>query len=196
MGFGSAVRSCFGKYASWQGRAPRSEFWWFQLFVVVVSFVLSALDAALGLVVDLGSETVETTSGPITFFNGDLGALSTIWAIVIFLPSLAVLVRRLHDTDRTGWWYLSAGGVASEQREYPRIIARGQLPTDLAGTVAAHGWVVLKLTFKNDTIRAHVGDVCVLEGLEDRLSPYGMVALGSGWHLAEYANFSIALAEL
>jgi len=105
MGFGSAVRSCFGKYASWQGRAPRSEFWWFQLFVVVVSFVLSALDAALGLVVDLGSETVETTSGPITFFNGDLGALSTIWAIVIFLPSLAVLVRRLHDTDRTGWWY-------------------------------------------------------------------------------------------
>ena len=71
----------------------------------MVSFVLSALDAALGLVVDLGSETVETTSGPITFFNGDLGALSTIWAIVIFLPSLAVLVRRLHDTDRTGWWY-------------------------------------------------------------------------------------------
>lgn len=105
MSFGTAIKSALGKYASFTGRAPRSEFWFFYLFVVLGTIVLNLLDSALGWVVDLGSETIETASGPITFVNGDIGALSTIWALVLILPYIAVTVRRLHDSDRSGWWW-------------------------------------------------------------------------------------------
>ena len=63
------------------------------------------IDNAVGWIVDLGSETINTGSGIITFANGDIGALSTIWALVVLLPFLSVTIRRLHDTDRSGWWW-------------------------------------------------------------------------------------------
>ena len=87
-------------------------------------------------------------------------------------------------------WYLSAGGVASSQREYPRVIARGPLPAAVAASVAKRAFVELALHFKGDTVSALVGGVEMV-ALEDRVSPYGMVALGSGWHLAEFADLKI-----
>lgn len=105
MGFGTAISTCFGKYASFTGRAQRSEFWWFWLFNVIVVMVLNIVDNAVGWVIDLGTETLQTASGPITFATGDLGALSTIWALVVFLPMLSVTIRRLHDSNRSGWWW-------------------------------------------------------------------------------------------
>ena len=88
MGFQEAVSTCFSKYVSFQGRAPRSEYWFFALFIVIVVIVLVAVSGLLG------------------------GAIGTILSIVlalfmlaIILPSLAVTVRRLHDTDHSGWWY-------------------------------------------------------------------------------------------
>jgi len=105
MGFGAAVKSVFGKYASFTGRAPRSEFWWFYLFAVVVSLVLNVIDVALGWVVDVGSDTPADSSPFLSFFNADIGALSTVWAVVLILPYISVMVRRLHDTDRSGWWW-------------------------------------------------------------------------------------------
>ncbi|KIM05170.1 MAG: membrane protein [Sulfurovum sp. AS07-7] len=78
MTFMESVTTCFNKYLVFEGRATRSEFWWFVLFVVVVSIVLSAISK---------------------FLYG-------IFILAIFLPSLAVGARRLHDIDKSGWWQL------------------------------------------------------------------------------------------
>jgi len=72
------------KYATLSGRAPRAEYWWFYLLTVVVDGVAKLLDAATG--------------------DGD--TINTITNLAFLLPMLAVTVRRLHDTDRSGWWTL------------------------------------------------------------------------------------------
>jgi len=87
--FGEAIRACFGRYATFQGRAGRPELWWFYLFSLLLTFGLTVLDVAL-----LGA-------GP-----NDFGVLSTLGNLVLFLPSLAVGARRLHDTDLSAWWLL------------------------------------------------------------------------------------------
>jgi uncharacterized membrane protein YhaH (DUF805 family) len=90
MGFGEAVKSCLRQYVGFSGRARRSEYWWFFLFVVIVSAVASVLDALLGTVSD----------------DTNLGLIGTIVGLALVLPIIAVSVRRLHDTSRSGWWYL------------------------------------------------------------------------------------------
>jgi uncharacterized membrane protein YhaH (DUF805 family) len=105
MGFGEAIKTCFGKYASFTGRARRSEFWWFFLFWWLGTVIINLIDNAAGLVLNLGTDTIDTSSGVITFTSGGLGILSTIWGLVLLLPFLSVTVRRLHDTNRSGWWW-------------------------------------------------------------------------------------------
>lgn len=90
MDFMTAVRTCFSKYVGFSGRARRSEFWYFVLFTFLVGIVTSILDAVLGTGYD------DTTGG----------LVNTLGSLVLFLPSLAVGVRRLHDTGRSGWWIL------------------------------------------------------------------------------------------
>ena len=86
MGFTEAVRSVVvERYADFQGRSRRSEFWWFWLFYVILSFVIVAISAVSEM---LG------------------GILNLVVAIGLLVPSIAVGIRRLHDTDRTGWWIL------------------------------------------------------------------------------------------
>ncbi|MGM0660169.1 MAG: DUF805 domain-containing protein [Pseudomonadota bacterium] len=82
MDFTTAVKTVLTEnYVNFTGRAQRSEFWWFALFAFVVLSVLGAL--------------------------GDVGnLLAGIFALAIMLPGIGVAVRRLHDVDRTGWWYL------------------------------------------------------------------------------------------
>ena len=93
MGFGTAVSTCFQKYVTFSGRARRSEFWWWQLFVILVSAIASIGDSAFGL--------------HYTKSNGvGVGWLATVVALALVLPSIAVLFRRLHDTGRSGWWWL------------------------------------------------------------------------------------------
>lgn len=82
MGPVAAVTSALTKYVTFQGRARRSEYWWFVLAATLVYALFIALDIALG-----------------TTFLGVVAALA------LLLPTLSVLVRRLHDTDRSGWWY-------------------------------------------------------------------------------------------
>lgn len=89
MTFSEAVRTCFEKYATFRGRARRSEFWWFALFVFLAQFALGLIDAAL------------FGTGP-----GATRLLNPLFSLAVFLPSLAVSVRRLHDIGRTGWWVL------------------------------------------------------------------------------------------
>jgi uncharacterized membrane protein YhaH (DUF805 family) len=79
------------KYTVFSGRARRKEYWMFVLFSFIVSVVLSILDRVLGL-----------NYGP-----GDSnGWLQTIYGLAVLLPSIAVAIRRMHDTNRSGWWIL------------------------------------------------------------------------------------------
>ncbi|MEO3773538.1 DUF805 domain-containing protein [Micromonospora sp. B9E7] len=90
MSFGAAIKSVFNQYVGFSGRARRSEYWWFALFTLLVSIVAAILDSALGL----------------TFEGSSTGFIGLIASLALLLPGLAVAVRRLHDTDRTGWWLL------------------------------------------------------------------------------------------
>jgi len=90
MTFQDAVRICLTqKYADFSGRARRSEFWFFVLFSAIVRAVANVLDAIL----HIGNAR---TGGPV----------ATVAALALLIPSLAVAVRRLHDTGRSGWWVL------------------------------------------------------------------------------------------
>ncbi|MEU5277949.1 DUF805 domain-containing protein [Streptomyces asoensis] len=71
------------KYAVFGGRARRQEYWMFTLFSVIISIVIAIIDAVIGT-----------------------SALGIIYTLAVLLPSLGVAVRRLHDTDRSGWWIL------------------------------------------------------------------------------------------
>lgn len=78
------------KYAVFSGRARRKEYWFFLLFNLLIMFGLAFIDVASG------------------FYNEELGAglLSGLYVLAVLLPSLGVSIRRLHDTDRSGWWLL------------------------------------------------------------------------------------------
>lgn len=100
MTFQEAVKTCLSKYATFSGRASRSEYWFFYLATLIVMLVASILDRALGLDFKMTS--------PLTGLEQSVGYgwLYAIAGLGLFLPSLAVAVRRLHDTDRSGWWFL------------------------------------------------------------------------------------------
>jgi uncharacterized membrane protein YhaH (DUF805 family) len=78
MTFTQSIKVCFTKYADFNGRAKRPEYWWFFLFLLL-------LGAATGIISEM---------------------LNAIVALATILPSLAVGARRLHDTNRSGWWQL------------------------------------------------------------------------------------------
>ncbi|MGW1198048.1 DUF805 domain-containing protein [Streptomyces sp. NPDC002536] len=96
------------KYAVFSGRARRQEYWMFTLISIVISIVLTVADAVLGT-------------------NSVIG---TVFSLAILLPSLAVTVRRLHDTDRSGWWVLF-------------------------GLIPVVGWIVLLVFMCLDTVPQH-----------------------------------------
>lgn len=97
MGFGEAVKTCFSKYVVFQGRARRSEFWWFWLFTLLVSIVAGLIDQAIGW------QVVATTDGQTFAYNP--GWIQSLASLALFLPWISVTVRRLHDRDATGWWW-------------------------------------------------------------------------------------------
>ncbi|MCC4264199.1 DUF805 domain-containing protein [Oceanimonas baumannii] len=84
--------SVLKKYAVFQGRARRKEYWFFILFNALISLLLTFFDGLIGMY----SEGV------------GLGMLSGVYTLLVLLPSLAVTVRRLHDIGRSGWWILIA----------------------------------------------------------------------------------------
>lgn len=83
MTFGSSIKSCFSKYATFSGRASRSEFWWFQLFCLLYILVTAVIN-------------IIPILGQIIWF---------LLLLLLLLPSLAVQVRRLHDIGKSGWWW-------------------------------------------------------------------------------------------
>lgn len=95
MGLVEAVKSVFGNYANFSGRARRSEYWFFYLFNMIAVFVFMIIGAIFGAIFGGGEGAV-----------GGLGIgyiLYLLYALAAFIPSIAVTVRRLHDTNRSGW---------------------------------------------------------------------------------------------
>lgn len=84
MSFSEAISDGFSKYVTFSGRSSRSAYWWWYLFTFIVSLVATLIDQAIG-----------------TMF-----VISGIAGLALFLPSLAVLVRRFHDAGHSGWWIL------------------------------------------------------------------------------------------
>ncbi|HVA53547.1 MAG TPA: DUF805 domain-containing protein [Acidimicrobiales bacterium] len=80
LNFSNAVASCLKKYVTFSGVASRSEYWWFSLFFGI---------------------------GYVVFRVLNVPSLVSFWSLALLLPSLAVNVRRLHDTGRSGWWYFA-----------------------------------------------------------------------------------------
>jgi uncharacterized membrane protein YhaH (DUF805 family) len=78
MTFFESIQTCFQKYATFDGIARRTEFWWFFLFQTIAGAILREISIPLG----------------------------GVFSLVVLLPALAVAARRLHDTDRSGWWQL------------------------------------------------------------------------------------------
>jgi len=85
MNFTQAITSGFQNYVNFNGRAVRSEFWYWVLFAIIVTIVAKLIDLAL-------------------FSNSDLSPVSALVGLVLLLPGLAITIRRLHDGDRSGWW--------------------------------------------------------------------------------------------
>ncbi|MDC7785541.1 DUF805 domain-containing protein [Rhodoplanes sp. TEM] len=87
MTFGEAIASGFRNYVGFEGRASRSEYWYWVLFVILVSLATGIVDYML-------------------FGPGGISPINALASLALFLPGLAVGIRRLHDIDRTGWWML------------------------------------------------------------------------------------------
>ena len=95
MGFTEAVKTVFSKYATFSGRATRSEYWWFYLFNFIMYWGLTII----GMVIGGASGGAEGMLA-----GGGIGfVLTLIYGLAIILPGLAVTVRRLHDSNRSGW---------------------------------------------------------------------------------------------
>jgi len=84
------------KYADFSGRASRSQYWYFVLYFVLLSLVMATIDT---FVINpmLGATLAQASQG---------GFLQIIFALALFLPSLSIGARRLHDIGRSGWWLL------------------------------------------------------------------------------------------
>ncbi|HVQ88177.1 MAG TPA: DUF805 domain-containing protein [Actinomycetes bacterium] len=95
VSFPDAIKSAFAQYASFAGRSTRAEYWWFGLFVFVVDMVFY-----IPLILSLPASG-EDPSGAVWLFVG----LLSIFNLIIVIPSICLLVRRLHDIDKSGWWY-------------------------------------------------------------------------------------------
>lgn len=80
-----SVKHCYKNYAVFSGRAKRPEFWFFALYSFLIAVCLTILDMAI-------------------FPRNEIGVLSLIFTILNILPYIAVTCRRLHDTNRSGWW--------------------------------------------------------------------------------------------
>ncbi len=84
MGFVDAVKSAFSNYANFNGRASRSEYWWFYLFWVIVYYGLSLLTGIASI----------------------FGILALVFVLGSLVPFIALMARRMHDSDKSGWFQL------------------------------------------------------------------------------------------
>ena len=90
MDIQTSIKTCFNKYATFSGRASRSEYWFFVLFGILGGIVALIIDVMI-----LGY-SIESEYTPI----------NSIFSLVLIIPTIAAACRRLHDVNKSGWWYL------------------------------------------------------------------------------------------
>ena len=96
----------FRRYADFTDRSSRSEFWLFVLFLAVASSALTVVDTALGLGGHIDRVWSTSGGGVYAGTNWTGGLLTALFWLTTLIPSLAVSIRRLHDTNHSGWWLL------------------------------------------------------------------------------------------
>ena len=101
MSYLEAVKAGFSNYAKFNGRASRSEFWWFFLFVVIVYAVLYAIIGIFGGLTTSDSYGVESAS-----VSGFPFFILVVFWLALLLPVLGLQFRRLHDANHSAWWWL------------------------------------------------------------------------------------------
>lgn len=116
------------KYADFTGRAPRPEFWWFVLAVVILRIITVIVDGILGM-----------------HLWGAYGPLTLLVSLALLVPSLAVTARRLHDTGRTGWWILLPVVAACAMIVFGGAAMLGGAATGGAAGLAAGAGIVMLL---------------------------------------------------
>ena len=127
MGFVEAVKSFYGRYFDFQTRSSRSEYWWYVLFAVIVSIVL--MIPLFGSIVAAASN-MDVNSDPLAIYSGFfsiVGLPFLLFSLINIIPCIAIAVRRLHDHNKSGWFYLL-------------VIVLSAIP--LIGLIVSIGWLV------------------------------------------------------
>lgn len=103
MNFTESINTCFNKYVTFSGRAIRSEFWWFVLFIIIGGVVAGLIDSMIF------EPKIVVQSMSADGFNFSMlwrpEPITSIFSLVTFLPGISVTVRRLHDGNKSGWFY-------------------------------------------------------------------------------------------
>lgn len=134
MGFSEAIRTCLQlKYATFSGRASRSEYWWFFLFVALVAIVLFGIGG--GIMGASGFEELQSGTAAMPVASMVFFGIGGIFYLAVLLPIIAVTVRRFHDRNLSGWIYLAA-------------IVLGFIP--VVGIIASIGAFVITVLKGND----------------------------------------------
>lgn len=130
------------RYAEFSGRSRRKEYWMYILFLIIASMILGVIDGVLGLRV----------GGDPALGQPGTGVLSGIFSLATLVPSIAVAVRRLHDTDRRGWWVLMPLA----------LLLVGLVLGGLTGSAAGGGLLGLGAGFGLGLVAALIGGIVLL----------------------------------
>ena len=106
MSFMESIQTCISKYATFSGRAQRSEFWWFMLFLLIAQIVLGLIDSMIFPPTEVMNMASSMQDGMSFSFSYQPQPITAIFLLAMLLPNIGVGVRRLHDTGRSGWWLL------------------------------------------------------------------------------------------
>ena len=97
----NALKAAFQNYVNFKDRTSRGGFWWYILAYLIVAMILNIGDSAL-----FGEASAEMSASESGSIRDSSGPLVSLWALVNFIPSIAICARRLHDTNRSGWLQL------------------------------------------------------------------------------------------
>ena len=102
--FIQAVQRAFNKYCVFSGRASRSEYWWFILFVTIIGWVLAAPSFAASVQTIADGVNANMAAAEFSVWDG----VYSLWTLIILLPTMGLMFRRLHDSGHSGWnWFWS-----------------------------------------------------------------------------------------
>lgn len=134
-----AAQTCLRKYATFSGRASRSEYWYFVLFLILAYIALGLLDAAL-----FGIETVEIAPGQMRYRS--TGPLAGLFSLLTVVPLIAAGWRRMHDSGRSGLHLIYPALVMVGIVTFTGLVAgTGPLIAGDLGTIVAGGYSILLL---------------------------------------------------